>query len=360
MEEYFKGKKVLITGHTGFKGSWLSLWLSNMGAELYGISISVPTEPSHFNLLNINFARDIRVNVSDFSKVNEAIISIKPDYIFHLAAQALVSVSYEDPLQTFRTNVLGTLNILESLRKINHRCIAVIITSDKAYDNLEIKRGYHENDKLGGPDPYSGSKGSAELIINSYCRSFFQHSDNILVGVGRAGNVIGGGDWASNRIIPDVIRSIKNNEILKIRSPKATRPWQHVLEPISGYLALAINLTESSENNSEAFNFGPAFNNEYTVEQVLREIQGYLTNLKWEYENNNEFKESTLLKLDCEKALNKLDWKACLDFKETINFTSSWYLEYFRNKNKITSFSQNQIQEFITKAKSKEIKWAIN
>jgi CDP-glucose 4,6-dehydratase len=331
-----------------------------MGAQLYGISISIPTEPSHFNLLKLNFIRDIRIDIADFSKVNEAISSIKPDYIFHLAAQPLVSVSYDDPLQTFRTNVMGTLNILESLRKMNHRCVSVIITSDKAYDNLEITRGYHENDKLGGADPYSGSKGSAELVISSYCRSFFYNSKNISIGVGRAGNVIGGGDWAENRIIPDIIRSLKDETTLKIRSLKATRPWQHVLEPISGYLSLAIDLTTSSDNNIEAFNFGPSFKNEYTVENVLKEIQIYFLNLKWESENNDEFKESTLLKLDCQKSLDKLKWEACLDFKETINFTSEWYLEYFNNKNKISIFSKNQIQEYITKAKSKGIKWAIN
>lgn len=357
MEEYFKDKKVLITGHTGFKGSWLSLWLSMMGAKIYGISISVPTEPSHYDLLDLNFIQDIRLDISNSSEVEKAMNFIQPDYIFHLAAQPLVAESYINPLNTFNTNIIGTASLLESLRKTSHRCVSVLITSDKVYDNLEIKRGYHENDKLGGADPYSGSKGAAELVISSYARSFFHNNEYVSIGIGRAGNVIGGGDWANNRIIPDIIKSISNNQILKIRSPQSTRPWQHVLEPISGYLSLAIDLKDSSKNNNQAFNFGPSFDEDYTVEQVLKELKKYFKTLNWQSDSQNQIKEAKLLKLDCKKAENILKWRSCLDFEETLSYTSNWYLEFFKDRNQILKFSKKQINDFILKAKSKKIEW---
>ena len=352
MEEYFNNKKVLITGHTGFKGSWLSLWMSMLGAEVYGISISIPTNPSHFELLKLNLKSDIRMDIYDSSKVSDVIAKIQPDYVFHLAAQPLVAHSYNNPLETFQTNVIGTANLLDSLRKLKNECIAVIITSDKSYDNLEIDRGYHEEDKLGGSDPYSGSKGAAELVINSYVKSFFSNN-NIRVGVGRAGNVIGGGDWAENRIIPDAIRSIENNNTLIIRSPNATRPWQHVLEPLSGYILLAIDLKNSNKNNGQAFNFGPSFKSDYTVQDVLIELKKTLFKLNWSLEKTERFKESTLLKLDCKKALDTLNWKSTMDFKKTISFTSQWYLEYLNN-NKIKTLSENQILEFSELIKRKK------
>ena len=352
MEEYFKNKKVVITGHTGFKGSWLSLWMSMLGAEVYGISISIPTNPSHFELLKLNLKSDIRMDIYDSNKVSDVITKIQPDYVFHLAAQPLVALSYNNPLETFQTNVIGTANLLDSLRKLKNECIAVIITSDKSYDNLEIERGYHEEDKLGGSDPYSGSKGAAELVINSYVKSFFCNN-NIRVGVGRAGNVIGGGDWAENRIIPDAIRSIENNNTLIIRSPNATRPWQHVLEPLSGYITLAIDLKNSNKNNGQAFNFGPSFKSDYTVQDVLIELKKALFKLNWSVEKTERFKESTLLKLDCKKALDTLNWKSSMDFKKSINFTSQWYLEYLNN-NKIKTLSENQILEFSDLIKGKK------
>ena len=358
MKSYFNNKKVLITGHTGFKGSWLSLWMTQLGAKVYGVSISVPTIPSHFELLKLNLTRDIRMNMYDSKKVSDIVSEIKPDYIFHLAAQPLVALSYRNPLETFQTNIMGTANLLDSLRKIENECIAVIITSDKSYDNLEINRGYHEEDKLGGSDPYSGSKGAAELVINSYVKSFFT-KNNIKVGVGRAGNVIGGGDWAENRIIPDAIKSVENNNTLIIRSPRATRPWQHVLEPLSGYISLAIDLKNSNSNNGQAFNFGPSFNSDYTVQDVLFELKKKLLKLDWNIEQTERFKESTLLKLDCKKALELLGWKSTMDFNQTINFTSDWYLEYLNNNNNIKDLSVNQILEFCKLAKTKKIKWTL-
>lgn len=358
MKSYFENKKILISGHTGFKGSWLSLWMKMLGAKVYGISISIPTNPSHYELLKLNLEKDIRMDIYDSKKVLDTISEIKPDYVFHLAAQPLVTLSYENPLETFQTNVIGTVNLLESLRKIENECIAIIITSDKSYDNLEISRGYHEDDKLGGSDPYSGSKGAAELVINSYVKSFFTNS-NIKVGVGRAGNVIGGGDWAKNRIIPDAIKSIQTNNTLIIRSPTATRPWQHVLEPLSGYISLAIDLKNSNSNSGQAFNFGPSFDSDYTVQDVLFELKKKLIKLDWSIEEKERFKESTLLKLDCKKALDLLNWKSTMDFNQTISYTSDWYLEYLNDNNNIKDLSINQISAFCELAKNKRIKWAL-
>ena len=341
----FKNKKVLITGHTGFKGSWLSLWLSTLGAKVYGISNNIPTNPSHFKFLDINFTEDFRFDISNTNKTLDSISNIKPDYIFHLAAQPLVSESYKDPINTFKTNTIGTMNLLESVRHLKKKCIVVMITSDKSYDNLEIKRGYHENDKLGGSDPYSGSKGAAELVINSYVKSYYEEG-NIRIAVGRAGNVIGGGDWAKDRIIPDIIRSLNKNEVLKIRSPKATRPWQHVLEPLSGYLTLAYYLSINESIHGQAFNFGPPLRFDYNVEQVLLELKKYFQNLEWEIVENKNFKESTLLKLDCSKAKQILNWESSMTFEETIQFTSDWYNRFMENSSSIKQFSIDQIKYY--------------
>jgi CDP-glucose 4,6-dehydratase len=359
MKSYFNNKKILITGHTGFKGSWLSLWMTLLGAKVYGVSVSVPTSPSHFELLKLTLERDIRMDIYDSEKVSGIVSEINPDYVFHLAAQPLVALSYHKPLETFQTNVIGTANLLDSLRKLENECIAVIITSDKSYDNLEINRGYHEEDKLGGSDPYSGSKGAAELVINSYVKSFFCNN-NIKVGVGRAGNVIGGGDWAENRIIPDAIKSIEKNNTLIVRSPNATRPWQHVLEPLSGYISLAIDLKNSNRNSGQAFNFGPSFNCDYTVQDVLIELKKKLLKLDWKIEQTEKFKESTLLKLDCKKAHELLGWESTMDFNQTISYTSDWYLEYLNKNNNIKDLSINQILKFCELAKIKNIEWALH
>ena len=355
----FKDKKVLITGHTGFKGSWLSLWLSQLGSNIYGISLSVPTKPSHFENLSLNLVEDIRIDIADSDEVINLIKRIKPDFVFHLAAQPIVGISFTDPLLTFKSNTLGTTNILEALRISNHKCISVIITSDKSYDNIEVQRGYNENDRLGGADPYSGSKGAAELIIKSYIKSFFSVDGVNRIGIGRAGNVIGGGDWADGRIIPDVIRSLKKTETLNIRSPEATRPWQHVLEPISGYLALAHDLYESKENHGEAFNFGPSFSEDYTVLEVLKELKTKFSSLEWKVDENSKFKESTLLKLDCKKARLSLNWSASLNFKETIEFTADWYSKFLLNDKNLNKFSRIQIEKYCKKEKEKKVLWAI-
>lgn len=248
----YKGRRVLITGNTGFKGSWLSAWLLMMGADVYGYSLDIPTSPSMFETLKLSdrmhhYFGDIR----DKEKVNSHIQEIKPDFIFHLAAQAIVSTSYVDPFDTITTNVVGTASVLEAIRNITWNCTSVLITSDKAYDNVEWIWGYRETDAVGGKDVYSGSKGAAELTIKSYWKSFIQSMPNIKLGIARAGNVIGGGDWAKDRIIVDCVKAFSENKIVEIRCPKATRPWQHVLEPLSGYLTLGQYLFEDKVENGE-------------------------------------------------------------------------------------------------------------
>ena len=243
----YKNKKVLVTGHTGFKGSWLTTWLIKLGAEVTGLSNGIPTSPSMFEELNLsNKINDIRLDVKDLASVKKVINDCQPDFIFHLAAQAIVSKSYSDPVDTVTTNVIGTMNILESLRLYDQSCTVIMITSDKCYDNVEWIWGYKESDHMGGKDVYSGSKGAAELIIKSYVNSFFKNNHPVKIAIGRAGNVIGGGDWASDRIIVDCVKAWSKGEKLEIRSPEATRPWQHVMEPLSGYLTLGEKLYNNS------------------------------------------------------------------------------------------------------------------
>jgi len=263
-----------------------------------------------------------------FSTINE----IKPDFIFHLAAQPIVLESYTNPLNTFHTNVLGTGNVLDALRRSNHQCTAVMITSDKCYDNVEWTYGYRETDRLGGKDPYSGSKGAAELLIHSYVESFFRKKDsNVRIGIGRAGNVIGGGDWAPFRIIPDCIQAWSKSEKPEIRSPLATRPWQHVLEPLSGYISLALSLSKNDKLNGEAFNFGPPAHQNHSVKELVDEIVTHWDDADWldKSHENAAPPEAGLLKLNCDKALHLLEWRATLTFMETAKWTGEWYRTYY-------------------------------
>jgi len=350
--QYFKNKKVFVTGHTGFKGSWLSKWLSILGAEIYGVSLDIPTNPSHYELLNINFKSDERYDISSFKEIYKSIESIKPDYVFHLAAQPLVLQSYEDPYTTYMSNSVGTLNVLESLKRLNHDCSAVIITSDKCYENIGKKVNYSENDRLGGVDPYSTSKASAELIFKGYCNAFFNTTEsNIQIASARAGNVIGGGDWALDRIVPDCMKSWAKKDNVILRNPAATRPWQHVLEPINGYLRLAAELTTNTKINCESFNFGPIEPESYTVENLVSELSVYFEGSNWSTESdNNNLHEANLLSLDCEKALKLLNYKSKLDFKLTSEWTSKWYDSFYKKSVKEHSkYTEQQIIEFAGK-----------
>jgi CDP-glucose 4,6-dehydratase len=338
MFEHFKGKTVLITGHTGFKGSWLSIWLANLGAKVVGISIDIPTSPSNFSTSFVeNIIDDRRCDIRDVESVKSIVQEIQPDFVFHLAAQALVRPSYESPLETIEINSIGSANILEALRVLDKDVVAVMITSDKAYDNLEWVWGYRESDRLGGKDPYSASKGMAELAIRSYIESFFNAKDsNVRVGIARAGNVIGGGDWAIDRIVPDCIEAWSENKVVDIRSPNATRPWQHVLEPLSGYLSLAVHLATDNKINGEAYNFGPNAENNYSVRVLIDEMAKYWDKIQWNDVSNDikHVHEAGLLKLNCDKALFDLNWKPTLSFEETVKMTVEWYKDYYQNTDK--------------------------
>ncbi len=361
--DIYRDKKVLVTGHTGFKGTWLTAWLLKMGANVVGISKEIPTSPSMFEELALGEKiTDYREDIRDLSKMEEIIAAEKPDFLFHLAAQPIVSTSYSDPIETISSNVMGTANILHALKESNHTCTAVIITSDKAYDNVEQVWGYKEDDKMGGKDIYSGSKGAAELIIKSYYHSFFKEpSCNVKLAVARAGNVIGGGDWAKDRIVVDCMLAWSKGEKVEIRSPNATRPWQHVLEPLSGYLDLGKALHEDESLHGEAFNFGPKAEQNHTVEQLLIDLSKYwhFDDPKDAYEvtGNIPFHEAGLLKLNCDKALFYLKWQANLEYQDTIRFTSEWYYDFYKSDKDIYTKTMDQIQEYEDIAKAKELVW---
>lgn len=349
MLEAYKRKKVLVTGHTGFKGSWLSAWLINLGSEVYGVSDEIPTSPSNFEALNLkNNMHDLRVNLLNSKKIKKIVTDIQPDYIFHLGAQALVRSSYENPLNTINVNAIGTANLLDSLRDLNHEVNVVAITSDKAYDNLELKRGYVETDILGGKDPYSASKGMAELVIKTYFHSFFKSKNqNIKISISRAGNVIGGGDWAKDRIVPDCVKAWAKNDPVEIRNPDATRPWQHVLEPLGGYLLLGSKLSDQKKINGEAFNFGPKKENNYSVRDLLEEMQRQWPEVLWKDTSSGKkgFYEAKLLRLNCKKAEKFLNWKPILNFSETSKMTIDWYKNFYNNE-QMLDFTMDQIHNY--------------
>ena len=348
----FKNKKILITGHTGFKGSWLSLWLKNLGAEVMGVSSDIPTQPSHFKLANLDKKiKNKFIDITNLKKFKKVFLTFKPDYVFHLAAQSLVKKSYKEPELTFYTNAIGTLNVMECLRDLKNNCIAIIITSDKSYKNLEIKRGYREEDILGGIDPYSASKASAELIIQSYFKSYLINKKNIRIGVARAGNVIGGGDWSENRLIPDCMKSWSKNKKVIIRSPNATRPWQHVLDALYGYIILSLNLKKNKKLNGHAFNFGPSLNNDYRVIDVLKLVKKLWNKAFWKIIKNKKEHESNLLKLNSSKAKLILKWKCNLSFKETVQFATEWYRFFYLTKKNMYNFSIKQINLYSQKLK---------
>lgn len=359
--QIFSNKKILITGNTGFKGSWLTAWLLKLEADIVGISKDIPTNPSMYESLELekkitHYYEDV-VNREEISKI---ISYEKPDFIFHLAAQAIVSESYEDPYNTITSNVVGTASILDALKSYDKDCTVVLITSDKCYDNLEWPWGYKETDKLGGKDIYSGSKGAAELIINSYVNSFFHTNSKIKIGVGRAGNVIGGGDWAKDRIIVDCIKSWSKNKPVEIRSPDATRPWQHVLEPLSGYLTLAKNIYENKNIQGNAYNFGPKSGQNKTVLKLIEDLSTYWnTELTEPYKITDQvpFYEAGLLKLNCDKALLDLKWESTLDYQETVSMIGEWYKENLNKSNDMYSFTLKQIADYENIAKERRLIW---
>lgn len=361
LDTTFYSRTVLVTGHTGFKGAWLIAWLKQLGAKVVGIALDPPTKPSHFS--SANLARDIvdlRIDIRDKVLLEEAILSNQPDFVFHLAAQSLVQNSYENPLETWQINVLGTMHILESLRKLDKPCAAVIITSDKCYENAEWVWGYRETDPMGGSDPYSASKGASELLINSYIKSYFpKATSKVRIASARAGNVIGGGDWASHRIMPDCVKAWSANRPVELRRPQSTRPWQHVLEPLSGYLSLAIALFQKVDLHGEPFNFGPQAQQNHSVLELVQEMALYWEQVRWKGPlEPAELHESELLKLNCDKSLHYLQWHAALDFKTTVRMTAEWYRAYYEKPSEISLITDLQIKTYKTIAKQCGLLWA--
>lgn len=353
-DNFYRGKRILVTGHTGFKGSWLSIWLNELGAEVVGVSLDPSTEKDNFVLSGIGnrIKADIRADIRDGERMKEIFAEYKPEIVFHLAAQPLVRLSYDIPVETYQTNVMGTINILEAIRVTDSVKAGVMITTDKCYENKEQIWGYRENEPMGGYDPYSSSKGAAEIAIASWRRSFFNPNEYEKHGKSiasvRAGNVIGGGDWALDRIIPDCIHAIKAGRPIDIRSPKAIRPWQHVLEPLGGYLLLAKKMWESPTEYCEGWNFGPRAESISTVLEVAQKvIENYGCGELRDLSDPNALHEAKLLMLDISKAKFRLGWEPRMNIDQTVALTVDWYKKY--KSTQVYTLCLQQIQKYIEK-----------
>jgi len=343
----FAGRRVMITGHTGFKGSWLAFLLSEVGAEVLGYALAPEKPVSHFEALGLSkLIRHVEGDVRDEKKLADVMLEFQPEYVFHLAAQALVRPSYADPRATFETNVMGSVNLLEAVRKCQSVRSLVYITSDKCYENLEWEWGYRENDRLGGHDPYSASKAAAEIAFSAYARSFFASRPELGAATARAGNVIGGGDWAIDRIVPDCIRAISADKPVTLRSPNATRPWQHVLEPLAGYLLLAVRLAEQPQKYSGAWNFGPSTSEIRTVFQVADHIVKHIGRGTIVVEQSAaKHHEANLLQLNCDKANQLLGWKPRWDVEDTLTATADWY-KLVMGGAEVSDVTRQQLRKF--------------
>lgn len=340
----YKNKKIFITGHTGFKGSWLSLWLNLLGAKIYGYSLIPNTNPNHFEIIKLQdkLVQNYFADINDLKKIEEAMMESDPEIIFHLAAQPLVRYSYKNPLETFQTNAMGTFNILNCARKLKNLKAIVIITTDKVYENKEWLWGYREDEPLGGYDPYSASKACAEIITNSMRQSFFnvekfRQTHQVLIASVRAGNVIGGGDWSEDRLIPDIIKGANESKATIIRNPDSIRPWQHVLEPLCGYLALGEKLLKGEKEFATSFNFGPNNEGDLSVKDVLKLATSFWNKISYEIQVDlNAPHEANLLMLDISKARKMLGWKPVLNSSQAIEWTIKWYKEFYENNKVIT------------------------
>lgn len=335
-DTFFRGKRALVTGHTGFKGSWLSVWLHELGAEVVGLGLEPYSSRDNYVLTDIGkrITADLRVDIRNLCAVREVFAKYRPDIVFHLAAQPLVRLSYEIPAETYETNVMGTVNVMEAVRSTNSVRVAIMITTDKCYDNKETTEGYVETDPFGGYDPYSSSKGACEIAIQSWRRSFFNPKDygkkhTVSLASVRAGNVIGGGDWSLDRIIPDCIRALEADKPIAIRSPKAVRPWQHVLEPLSGYMLLAKRMWEQPTEFCEGWNFGPEASSVHTVWDVASElVHDYGNGKLVDVSDRDAVHEANLLMLNIDKAKQRLGWRPRLDMKTCVALTADWYKRY--------------------------------
>jgi CDP-glucose 4,6-dehydratase len=359
----FYGRRVLVTGHTGFKGAWLSAWLLKLGAEVFGYSLGIPTQPSIFELCGLEERLKHELgDIRDRQRLGASVKSFRPDFVIHMAAQAIVSEAYVNPVETVSSNVLGTACVLDALRAVDWPCSVVIVASDKCYENREWPWGYRENDRMGGKDVYSASKGAAEIIFSSFYRSFFQQQGcSVRLATARAGNVIGGGDWAKDRIVPDCIRAWRTGEKVHLRSPASIRPWQHVMEPLSGYLALAEALSRHSAFNGESFNFGPIDEQNHTVLELLTDLARV-----WGFQDPSRgydimdeipFHEATLLKLSCDKAARSLRWRPTLTYKEGMAMTGSWYRDVVRDSHDAWTATSNQIDAYEALAHGRDSSW---
>ena len=353
------GKRVLVTGHTGFKGSWLSIWLRELGAEVMGFALPPESERDNYVLSGMDEKiRSINCDIRDLKSVIDIFKDFQPEFVFHLAAQSVVRFSYEEPVETFKTNLMGTVNVLEAIRKTGSVRVGVMITSDKCYENKELTRGYKETDQLGGYDPYSASKACCELAISSYRRSFFNPKDyekhNSSIASVRAGNVIGGGDWKRDRIIPDCIRALERETPIIIRNPNSTRPWQHVLEPLSGYLLLGKLMLEEPVRYCDAWNFGPSAESIITVGELTDLLIKHYGSGSWEKITGSDGAyESTLLALDCSEANKRLNWSPTLDIEETVELTVDWYKRY-RDFKDCYELALEEIDIYVKKALKRE------
>ncbi len=349
--QFWKDKKVLLTGHTGFKGSWLSLWLQKLGVKLVGFSKYIPTKPSLFELANVEDGMiSIMGDVCDFNHLKEIIKEHRPEIVIHMAAQSLLRQSYKDPIETYSTNVMGTVNLLEAIRTVGKIRVVINVTSDKCYENKESPTGYKENDPMGGYDPYSSSKGCAELVTSSFRNSFFNPAEyekhGVALASARAGNVIGGGDWSAERLIPDIMRGILEKRTIKIRSPHAIRPWQYVLEPLSGYMLLVEKLWNHGTEYMDGWNFGPTDEDIKPVSWIVEKLsQQWGKGLRWKLDGTEHPHEANYLKLDCSKAKMKLSWSPKTNLETALWLVVEWYKQY-EQKNDIRKHTEEQIKNF--------------
>jgi len=345
---FWNGKKVFLTGHTGFKGSWLSLWLQSLGAELTGYALPIISDSTLFQLANVQSGMNsIYGDVRDFNKLSEALKNSNAEIVIHFAAQALVRYSYDNPRETYETNVMGTVNLLDAVKNIDKIKVVLVITTDKCYENKEWIWGYRENDRLGGSDPYSSSKACAELVTDAFRNSFFKDGKSqISISTARAGNVIGGGDFSNDRLLPDLVSSYFSNSVAKIRNPYSIRPWQHVLEPLSGYMKLIENQYMNGKKFDGAWNFGPKYEDCINVKLMVKYFSDELeSGLNWEIATSTQQKETTVLRLDSTKSMNSLGWYSRMQIKDALKITAEWYKAH-NNRIPMREYTLNQIDSY--------------